>query len=125
MEGTRLLDTFDYPAPMAARGSRDVTNVPAQALTLLNDPFVLAEAEHAARQLLKEPAKTLDGRVEQLFLAALGRRPTALETERFRGLAEELASLHQVPKDGILNSLPVWKDLAHTVFNMKEFIYIQ
>jgi hypothetical protein len=125
MEGTRLLDTFDYPVPMTARGSRDVTNVPAQALTLLNDPFVLAEAEHAARRLLNQPATSLESRVEQLFLAALGRRPTAVETERFRGLAAELASLHEVPKDDVSNSLPVWKDLAHTVFNMKEFIYVQ
>ena len=125
MEGTRLLETFDYPAPMASRGSRDVSNVPTQALTLLNDPFVIAEAEHSAGLLLKESAASIDARVESLFLAALGRRPTAIERERFGGLAAELASLHQVAKADVLNSLVVWKDLAHTVFNMKEFIYVQ
>ena len=125
MEGTRLLDTFDYPAPMAARGSRDVTNVPTQALTLLNDPFVIAAAEQCAARLLKEPADSVDTRVDRLFLDVLSRRPTAAERERFRGLAAELASLHQVPRDAMLNSLTVWKDLAHTVFNMKEFIYVQ
>jgi hypothetical protein len=125
MEGTRFLETFDYPVPMVARGSRDVTNVPAQALTLLNDPFVIAEAEECARRLLANPAASVDARVEQLFLTALGRRPNSVEQERFRGLASELGSLYQVPREESLNSLPVWKDLAHSVFNLKEFIYIQ
>jgi mono/diheme cytochrome c family protein len=125
MEGTRFLETFDYPIPMAARGSRDVTNVPAQALTLLNDPFVIAEAEECAKRLLTTPADSIDGRVGQLFTIVLGRRPNSVESERFRGLASELASLQKVPREEVPNSLPIWKDLAHTVFNMKEFIYIQ
>ena len=40
-------------------------------------------------------------------------------------VAAELASLHKIPKEGLLNSRAVWKDLAHTVFNMKEFIYLR
>jgi hypothetical protein len=125
MEGMRFLETFDYPSAMAARGSRDVTNVPTQALTLLNDPFVVAEAEQCAKRLLKSPAESIDARIEQLFATALGRRPNSVEQERFRGLASELASLHRVPREELLDSLPVWKDLAHTIFNMKEFIYVQ
>jgi len=125
MEGTRFLETFDYPVPMAARGSRDVTNVPAQALTLLNDPFVVAEAEECAKRLLTMPADSIDTRVGQLFEIALGRRPNPVEYERFRGLAAELASLQKVSREEVPNSLSVWKDLAHTIFNMKEFIYIQ
>jgi mono/diheme cytochrome c family protein len=125
MEGTRFLETFDYPAPMAARGNRDVTNVPAQALALLNDPFVLAEAEECARRLLSMPAESVDARVGQLFAMALGRQPNSVEYERFRGLASELASLQKVPREELPNNLTVWKDLAHTIFNMKEFIYIQ
>ena len=75
MEGARFLESFDYPVPMAARGNRDVTNVPAQALTLLNDPFVIAEAEECARRLLTKPAESVDTRVAQLFAEALGRAP--------------------------------------------------
>ncbi len=71
MEGARFLETFDYPVPMASRGSRDVTNVPAQALTLLNDPFVIAEAEACARRLLASPVASVDARIEQLFLQYL------------------------------------------------------
>ena len=39
-----FLATFDAPAPHTTRGRRDVTNVPAQALTLANDPFVIETA---------------------------------------------------------------------------------
>ena len=52
-----------------------MTNVPAQALTLLNDPFVIAEAEECAKRLLTKPAESVDTRVAQLFAEALGARP--------------------------------------------------
>ena len=45
MEGPQFLELFDFPNPMATRGRRDRTNVPAQALALLNDPFVINQAK--------------------------------------------------------------------------------
>jgi hypothetical protein len=125
MEGTSFLETFDYPNPMATRGSRDMTNVPAQALTLLNDPFVVAEAEQCARRILEQKAASVEERLQAMFRTALGRRPTSAELERFRGLAGELASLQGVPRGELLDSPKVWQGVAHTVFNLKEFIYIQ
>lgn len=35
-----FLRVFDFPEPFSTVGRRDVTNVPAQSLTLMNDPFV-------------------------------------------------------------------------------------
>ena len=125
MEGTRFLETFDYPNPLVTRGRRDVTNVPAQALTLLNDPFVISEATTCAEKLLARPATSVDDRVADLFRTALGRGPSVVEQERFRGLAAELASLHEVPREDLLSSEEVWKDLAHAVLNLKEFLYIE
>ena len=125
MEGAKFLETFDYPMPMATRGRRDVTNVPAQALTLLNDPFMVSEATACANRLLDRQATSVKDRITDLFRIALGRDPTEVEQERFRGLAGELASLQQVPRSGLLNSEVVWKDLAHAVLNLKEFMYIQ
>jgi hypothetical protein len=124
MEGTQFLETFDYPIPMVTRGARDVTNVPAQALAMLNDPFVIAQAEACARRLLERPADSIEGRIHDLFRRTLGRNPDGVELERFGGLAAELASLHQIPRDRLLNAIEVWKDVAHAVFNLKEFMYI-
>ena len=125
MEGTRFLETFDYPNPLVTRGRRDVTNVPAQALTLLNDPFVISEAKTCAEKLLARPAASVEDRIRDLFRTALGRGPSSTEQERFRGLAAELGSLYQVPREDLLSSPEVWKDLAHAVLNLKEFLYIQ
>lgn len=82
-----FLSTFDYPEPFATTGRRDATNVPAQSLTLLNDPFVLEAAKALAARFAyqKHPGQ----RVHSLFGAVLGRaaeydgRP-ATETELAR-----------------------------------------
>src|SRR5262249_40233806 len=51
MEGPSFLTAFNFPGGKVAQGRRDVTNVPAQALALLNDPFVLQQAEVWAGRL--------------------------------------------------------------------------
>ncbi len=124
-EGPRFLELFDFPNPMVARGSRDVTNVPSQALAMLNDPFVVDQAAVWADRLLAQPAPSLEARLDAMFHEALGRSPEDDEQARFRGLVYELASLQRVPRDQILTSHEVWKDVAHAIFNLKEFIYLR
>ncbi|MBI4662665.1 MAG: DUF1553 domain-containing protein [Verrucomicrobia bacterium] len=46
--------TFDAPVPLTTVGRRTVSNVPAQSLILMNDPFVVGQARGWARRLLKE-----------------------------------------------------------------------
>ena len=124
-EGSRFLETFDFPNPTVARGNRDITNVPPQALALLNDPFVIQQAGIWADHLIVEQAPTAESRLDSMFRSALGRLPDEAERTRFLGLAKELASLHKTPPDQLLKSRDVWKDLAHSLFNLKEFIYLQ
>ena len=45
MEPPRFLALFNQPIPKQTVGRRDVSNVPDQALAMLNDPFVVAMAE--------------------------------------------------------------------------------
>jgi mono/diheme cytochrome c family protein len=119
MEGAKFLETFDYPNPMATVGARDVTNVPAQALTLLNDPFVIAQSAKLGDRVLD--GKPFDERLDALFRDTLARTPDDVERERFRGLSRELSSLLAKPAD----SREVWSQLAHAALNLKEFLYIQ
>ena len=63
-----------------------------------------------------------------LQLGAGKRKPARVvkaERERFAGLAAELASLQGVPRERLLADAGVWKDVAHAVFNLKEFLYIR
>ncbi|MCA9096315.1 MAG: DUF1553 domain-containing protein, partial [Planctomycetaceae bacterium] len=45
METPKFLGAFNFPGGKVTQGRRDLSNVPAQALTMLNDPFVLEQAE--------------------------------------------------------------------------------
>jgi len=106
------------------QGRRDVTNVPAQALALLNDPFVLQQAEIWATKLIAQPDTTAAERVDRMFRVAFGRSPTRAERDRFEKSVVQFGELHEVPAADVLKSLLVWKDMAHALFNVKEFIYI-
>ena len=62
--------------------------------------------------------------LDAMFACALGRPPSAEELQRFESVVEQLRELYQVSTGEVLNSQPVWKDVAHTLFNTSEFIYI-
>lgn len=47
----RFLRTFDFPEPGSAVGRRDVTTVPAQSLTMWNDPLLQQAARDLAQQV--------------------------------------------------------------------------
>jgi len=124
-EGPRFLEVFDFPNPTLARGNRDETNVAPQALAMMNDPFIVDQAGVWADRLIAGRVPSAEARVDAMFRTALGRLPEARERERMSGLVKELASLHKAPLDKLLESREVWKDAAHALFNLKEFIYIQ
>jgi hypothetical protein len=125
MEPPRLLALFNQPTPKIPTGRRDVTNTPAQSLALLNDAFVAGQAEHWAARLVERTGDTASGRLEEMFRAALGRCPSVEEIARWTEALDDLAALHRVAPGELLSSRPLWKDMAHAMFNLKEFIYIQ
>ncbi len=125
MEPPRFLALFNQPIPKLTIGRRDVTNVPDQALALLNDPLVIALAKHWSEQLVKDGSTSPEQRAERMFATAFGRPSSATETERLVRLAQRSAELRMIKSDTLLASQPVWQDVAHAIFNLKEFIYVQ
>ncbi|HET6880073.1 MAG TPA: PSD1 and planctomycete cytochrome C domain-containing protein [Pirellulales bacterium] len=129
MEAPKFLGVFNLPGGKTAQGRRDVTNVPAQALTLLNDSFVVEQADFWAGRLIENSAASPGERIDGMFNVALGRLPTAEERARFEQAAYRLAELHasaggQNTTTELLKNRAVWKDLAHAMFNLTEFIYV-
>ena len=120
-----FLDVFDVPKPSTTRGQRDVTNVPAQSLTMMNSPFVIEQAAKWSRHLVAKGPADEQGKLRHIFLRTLGRVPTAEEQKRAGGFLLVLAKEHGVPQNEIQANPRVWQDLAQAVFNFKEFIYIQ
>lgn len=72
-----FLSAFDMPVPSSTRGNRDITNVPAQSLALLNDPTIINWSGNWARRAMEAPAG--GPRVNRMFLQALGRAATEQE----------------------------------------------
>jgi hypothetical protein len=68
-----FLSAFDMPVPMTTKGRRDVTNVPAQSLALLNDQNVTKWASQWAKQVTRQQADDT-ARVQQMFAQAFSRK---------------------------------------------------
>jgi hypothetical protein len=126
MEPPRLLALFNQPIPKFTTGRRDVTNVPDQALALLNDPFVVAMAKFWSERLVADDAAPAQQRAERMIAAALARPPKPGEAERLVKLVERSAELRGVAGDeaALLKCQTAWQDAAHAIFNLKEFIYV-
>jgi len=114
-----LMLAFDTPIPFSTVGRRTVSNVPAQALILLNDPFVHQQTELWGRHMAGEKT-TLAQRIEAMYLAAFGRPATEAERKVCEAFLTQQGQLY---KAGPNDPAP-WIDLAHTLVNVKEFIYL-
>ncbi len=120
-----FLEVFDAPRPTTTRGRRDVTTLPAQSLTLLNDPFVTTLAANWAGELVKDQSPTVEARIERMFVRALGRPPLPDELLVAREYLDQTAAA-KGSADEPLRSLPSpWAALAQSLFNLKEFIYLR
>ena len=75
-----FLRAFDFPEPASTVGRRDVTNVPAQSLTMLNEPQVQQWAAEWADQVVRDETLTDDSaKIKAMFWSALGRDATPNE----------------------------------------------
>ena len=121
-----FLEVFDAPKPYTTLGRRDSTNVPAQSLALLNDPFVIDLAKQWAAALIRwNPDASPEMRVQTMFTAALGREASADELSRSAAYLGALARTHGVEPAQLAMNERVWQDFAQSVFNLKEFIYVR
>jgi cytochrome c553 len=124
MEAPKFLEVFNFPGSKVCQGRRDMTNTPAQALAMLNDPFVHSQAEAWAKRLIERKSDTLETRIDVMLRTALSRPAQPLERARFERFVSQIAELHGVSRDDVMASSAVWRDVAHAVFNLSEFISI-
>jgi hypothetical protein len=89
-------------------GARNVSTVPTQALTLLNNPFVLGQAQKLAERVRQEASDPYS-QVDLTYRFALARPAT--ETEISIGL--DLIQKHSL------------ESFTHVVLNLDEFMYMR
>ena len=76
-----VLELFDFAEPSLVTGNRDQTNVPVQALYLMNSPFVQARADSLASSLSQQTGSD-EERVLLGFQLCFARQPLPDELER-------------------------------------------
>jgi hypothetical protein len=103
-----MFDTFDHPDMNVVAGARNVSTVPTQALTLLNNPFVLAQADKLAARVSEE-TRDVESQVDLAFRIALARAPSR---------AERAVALELIAKQSLAS-------FTHVLLNLDEFMYMR
>ena len=104
-----IFHVFDLPEQNVSAGARNVSTVPTQALTLLNDPFVLRQAQLFADRVKREGGDDPAAEIDLAYRIALTRPPT--DTER------------SVAVDATRKGSLV--DVTHVLMNLNEFVYMR
>ena len=108
---------FDQPAPFGTKGKRSVSNVPAQSLALMNDPFVIGQCKLMGKNIFQ--AKKLKSEsVDILFEMIMATPPSQKAQEQLVAFLETQTKAH-----GSLTE-DVWADLAHVLINSKGFLFL-
>jgi len=119
-----LMLAFDLAVPDSTVGRRHLSNVPRQSLVLMNDPFVKQQAEHWAREYVRQADTPIPSRIEDMYLRALARPPNPDEADRMLSFVASQAGGYGLSGDEVLSSQRLWADVCHVVFMLKEFIYV-
>lgn len=115
---------FDKPMPTSAIGRRNVSNVPAQALILLNDPFVRQQCERWAERVLADIGTTADQKLARMGELAWNRKPSDEEVKALRKLLLTQAETLGIAADKAESNPQLWADVAQVLVNSKEFLFV-
>jgi hypothetical protein len=121
-----MFEVYDLPDLNTTCERRLVSTVPTQALTMLNNEFMLIQADHLAQRVLKEAGSSPSEQVKTIYRIAFSRDPIQKELdsnltflkkqhdqEMATGASEDKAALDALT------------DLAHVTLNLNEFAYLQ
>lgn len=120
-----FLALFDGADPNTSTAERLPTTTPAQALFLMNDPFIHEQSAALANRLIAERADDSQ-RVERAHWLLLGRPPTKEEIDeaenfldryRLESVAEGSAAAQA--------TVAVWSAYARVLLTSNEFLYIE
>jgi hypothetical protein len=104
-----MFEVFDLPDQNTSCARRNVSTVPTQALTLLNDEFVLRQAKLFADRVKEAAPRDPARQVDLAYRIALSRAPREDE----RKLAADFLQKRTLA------------DFTHVLLNLNEFLYVR
>jgi hypothetical protein len=102
-----FMETLDCADPALLTPKRNTTVTALQALALLNNPFVLRQAEYFAERLAQS-GSSVEGQIDAAYRLALGHSPRAEEWEKLAAYARQ---------HGMAN-------VCRLIFNSSEFMFV-
>jgi hypothetical protein len=121
-----LLSVFDQPLVAVNCARRDASALPLQSLTMMNDAFVVEQAGHLARRVIRAASGAKDRHVRLAFRYVLARTPNAVEEEVCaRLLRDQAARFAVVGATAAYAEERALTQLCHVLFNTSEFLYAE
>ena len=120
-----IMSVFDQPNMDDHCTRRESSTIVHQALTMLNDQFVMERADGFARRVLREAGSKTEDQIVLAFRIALARRPTTSELQSSKQLLARQAERFR--KAGAGADEIDQKSLAcvcHVLYNTSEFLYV-
>ena len=113
-----MFAVYDAPVSSVSCPTRDVTTVAPQALWSLNNRSVYTQAKAFADRVRKEAGEKPSDWVNRIWMIALARHPTDMETREALSLMETLSrSESETPVDALTQ-------LCLAVYNLNEFAFV-
>ncbi len=116
-----ILKVFDFADPDMVIGKRPVTNVPAQALLMMNSPFVMDCAERTAERIRGEGPLEDRTLVERASGLVLSRPPSPTELKRSIAFLEKARQSPANQQNKLDASTRALAQLIHVYFASTEF----
>ncbi|MDA7610313.1 PSD1 and planctomycete cytochrome C domain-containing protein [Verrucomicrobia bacterium] len=111
-----LLDNFDFANPSFTVGRRTPGVRPTQSLYLMNNAWIMDQAEFAAAKLLSKKDYSDGERLLHAYMATLSREPSQ---------AEKLIAMDFLTKaEGQHQQRKAWEGIYHALFSCVDFRYI-
>jgi hypothetical protein len=116
-----MFEVFDQPSMNVTCERRNTTTVPTQALTLLNNSFLLEQAAAFADRVWATAGSAPEKEIHAAYEIALGRPAKATELEANRAFLARQKDYHSRERDPAKAALV---DLCDVVLNLNEFVYL-
>lgn len=119
-----VLQLFDAPEPLVSIGQRPSTTIAPQALLFMNNPQVREYAVNFAKRISPAADRSLADAVAQSYLIAIGREPTAQESQDAIQFLQDQTRSYEASNTAEARQLAL-ADFCQTVMALNEFIYIE
>jgi cytochrome c553 len=117
-----MFEVLDQPDTTVTCERRSSTTVPTQALTLMNNEFVLIQSRLFAERILSSVGINPGEQVRSAYRIALSREPSESELRENLAFLERQKAFHAASEQTA--GLLALNDLCAVILNLNEFVYI-